>query len=263
MVTRRVRLRPSLRRRAAAPESSHRKRTLRLSRGLLCALWFASALLCGSVARASELDDAYVYPVGEKNPEPAPAPPTAEAEREPNFSDHPFTLQVRSGFATSVGFIGALAELNVHDRLAINAGLGTNFYGASPAVGVRLRPLVFSSGVGTTRPIEYAVTIEGSASRAAFGEQPSLGLLPCIEQCTEPSSKLVTRVVSWGQLELGGELRAAGHYQLLGSFGWAKMLGNPRFDCVQTSTGERFDCSGDSSVTRQVFVMTWAFGYAF
>lgn len=183
-------------------------------------------------------------------------------ENEAGFTTRRFVLQTRTGFATSVGFVGVLAELNLHDRLAINAGIGSNFYGWSPAFGVRVRPIVVTSNIGTRRSVAFALTLEGSLSRAAFGEQPRIGVY-CIEECRPPPPRLQTRYVSWGQLELGFEMRAAEHYQFLGSLGAAKMLGEPRFTCTWQTTMESFDCTTDTRITPRVFVLTFAVGYAF
>ena len=178
---------------------------------------------------------------------------------EPTFTARRFVLQLRSGVATNVGFVGALAEVNLHDRLALNAGIGTNFYGLSSAFGVRLRPLIFTSSPGTRVPIVWALTLEGSLSRGAVGQQPSIDF--CIEECPARSS-VVTRSVNWGQLELGAEMRA-GPYQFLGSLGWARILGQPRFTCVYDNTGRAFDCTDEQRVRSRTFVVTFAAGYAF
>jgi hypothetical protein len=211
----------------------------------------ASSRLC-----ASELEQ----PVAQTDEIAAADAPATE----PDFTTRRFVLQLRTGLATSVGFVGALGEFNLHDRLAINAGVGTNFYGLSSAVGLRLRPIIFSSSIGTTHGAAYAITLEGSLSRAAFGEQPRLDLSYCLEECPSPSPRLQTRYVSWGQLELGVEMRAAERYQFLGSLGWSKMLGSPTFTCVSDATGERRNCADDDTrITRRVFVITFAVGYAF
>ena len=184
----------------------------------------------------------------------------AESElAEPDFTSHRFGLQLRSGVATSVGFVGALAEFNLHDRLAVNAGVGTNFYGLSSAFGVRLRPLIFRSSALTRMPMVWALTLEGSLSRGAVGEQPDLAY--CIEECVARSS-VVTRSVNWGQIEVGAEMRA-GHYQFLGSLGGAVILGSPRFTCVHDATGAAFDCTDEQRVRSRTFVLTFAAGYVF
>ncbi|MEO6598256.1 MAG: hypothetical protein ABIQ16_00175, partial [Polyangiaceae bacterium] len=125
-------------------------------------------------------------------------------QTEPDFTTRRFVLQARTGIATSVGFFGVLGEFNLHDRLAINAGVGTNFYGWSPAFGVRLRPIIFTSNIGTRRGAVYAITLEGSLSRAAYGDPPRF-VAYCIEACHPPPPHLETRYVSWGQIELGVE----------------------------------------------------------
>lgn len=226
--------------------------------GLIRALLGGVALLTSPRLHASDLEQARVYPVTEN---PAEFAASDRVGAEPSFTARRFVLQARTGIATSVGFVGVLGEVNLHDRLAVNAGVGTNFYGWSPAFGVRLRPLLFTSKVGTRRDAIYAITLEGSLSRAAYGEPPKLPVY-CIEAC-QPSPRLETRYVSWGQVELGFEMLAAERYQFLGSFGWSKMLGDPSFSCVREATGERFDCSHDTRITPHVFVISFAAGYAF
>ena len=228
-------------------------------RSLISALLGAVALLTSPSLRASDLEEAHVYSVTERT---AAASSSVTPQTEPDFTTRRFVLQARTGIATSVGFVGVLGELNLHDRIAINAGVGTNFYGWSPAFGVRLRPITFTSNIGTRRGAAYAFTLEGSLSRAAYGEQPRM-VAYCIEVCQPPPAHLETRYVNWGQIELGFELRAAERYQILGSLGWSKMLGKPAFTCVRETTGESFDCSHDTRITPRVFVITFAVGYAF
>jgi hypothetical protein len=212
-----------------------------------------------SVEVPSVTPGAQVVPLGTSATE-STAVQTADSEAaEAAFTARRFVLQLRSGVATSVGFVGTLAEFNVHERLALNAGFGTNFYGLSSAFGVRLRPLIFSSSSATRAPSAWAVTLEGSLSRGAVGEQPDLAF--CIEECAARSS-VVTRSVNWGQLEVGAEMRA-GHYQFLGSLGWARILGNPRFTCVYDNTGTAFDCTNEQRLRSRTVVLTFAAGYAF
>ena len=236
---------------------------MRCSTGVLLG---AMALLTSQRLSASEPEEALVYPVSKGTAYPVSEGTAAVAsgplQTEPDFTTRRFVLQARTGLATSVGFVGVLGELNVHDRLAVNAGVGSNFYGWSPAFGVRLRPIIFTSQIGTRSRAAYAITLEGSLSRSAFGQRPSM-VAYCIEECPTPAPHLQTRYVSWGQIELGVEMRAAQRYQVTGSLGWAKMLGKPQFNCIRETTGEHFDCSHDTRITPRVFVITFAVGYAF
>ena len=58
------------------------------------------------------------------------------------FSDRPLMIQLRGGIDTLVGLFGLTASYDVHNRLALGAGLGTNAAGLQLAVFARVRPLM-------------------------------------------------------------------------------------------------------------------------
>ncbi|MEO6599753.1 MAG: hypothetical protein ABIQ16_07765, partial [Polyangiaceae bacterium] len=181
----------------------------------------------------------------------APSQEAGEVPR-PRFDDHPLAIELRTGAATATGLLGVVLEYNVHDRLAFNAGVGTNLLGLSSSVGARVRPVIGASG---NRKQLHAFVVETSLSRSAYLGDWIAGF-PCDDHCIQP------RYVGWAQAELGWEARI-GHWQLQTTLGAAFLLGNPQFSCRQDGFDSPANCASSGGVTRVLFTQTIGAGYAF
>jgi hypothetical protein len=182
----------------------------------------------------------------------APSQQANEKPR-PRFDDHPLAIALRTGAASATGLAGVLLEYNVHDRLVLNAGVGTNLLGISSAVGARVRPVIGASG---NRKQLHAFVVEASLSRSGYQGDWIADLFFCDDRCVQP------RYVGWAQAELGWEARI-GHWQLQTTLGAAFLLGNPQFSCRHDGFDSPANCGSSEAVTRVLFTQTIGAGYAF
>ena len=206
--------------------------------------------VCGITIRAAADEPLPIYPAGANG---APLAVGEEEAPRARFDDHSLSVWQRTGAAASTGLVGMLLEYNLHDRLALNVGIGTNGLGLSSAVGVRVRPLVFAS---SNREHLHAVVLESALSRSAY-RGAGVGDILCSERCMRPE------YVAWVQTELGWEARFGGHWQVLASFGAAFLLGNPRFSCANSENDPAYCASPRSADFRVLFSQTLGVGYAF
>lgn len=186
-----------------------------------------------------------------------PAGPVAETPNEqasrPRYDDHPFAVELRTGAASATGLVGVVFEYNAHDRLVLNAGVGTNLLGISSAVGARVRPVIGASSNGKQL---HALVLEATLSRSAYLGDWAAEEFFCDNRCTLP------RYVGWAQAELGWEGRI-GHWQLQTTVGAAFMLGHPQFSCRHDGIDSAANCSSSQTLTRVLFTQTLGVGYAF
>ncbi|HKO54092.1 MAG TPA: hypothetical protein VJV79_40565 [Polyangiaceae bacterium] len=213
-------------------------------------LAIALGMMIGGVlttpTRAHAREPLPVYPVV-ADEEPSVAA-NDEAPR-PRFDDHPLAIEVRTGAAAATGLLGAVLQYSVHDRLLVNAGVGTNLLGISSSLGVGVRPLVVASG---NRKQLHAMILETSLSRSAYVGELG-GAFFCETGCVRP------RYVAWAQAEVGWQARF-GRWQIQTSLGAATLLGKPQFSCTP-SQADPDDCG--TAVTRVLMTQTIGFGYAF
>jgi hypothetical protein len=203
--------------------------------------------MVGTITTRATADEPLpVYPVDANE---APSVVANDDASRPRFDDHPLALELRLGAAAATGVLGVVLEYNVHDRLALNAGVGTNLLGLSNSVGARVRPWVLASG---NRKQLHALVLEGSLSRSVYAGEWGGGIL-CEDRCTQP------RYVAWAQGELGWEARF-GQWQVHTSLGAASLLGDPQFSCAH---GQADPDHCGSRVARVLFSQTIGVGYAF
>ncbi len=183
---------------------------------------------------------------------------------EPRFSDRPISLEARSGVSTSVGLLGVVAELTPIDRLSFGGGIGNNGLGPIWGLHLRARPVLF----GADRHGNIAaLTLEGAYSRGRYEGFDLTGVMAslCEGESPDPndgcySVQVIARTVSWGQLELGGELRFWSGVSLRASLGIATALGSPDWQCLHD--GQTNSC-GSKAPASTLPVATLAVGYAF
>jgi len=204
----------------------------------------------GITTRAAADEPLPIYPVTEDND--APSLAGAEEAARPRFDDHPFVIQLRTGAASATGLMGAVVEYDLHDRLAVDAGLGTNALGLSTALGLRVRPFV---GATANRRQLHALVIETSLSRSAYAGNLDVLCYDGYDGCNR------LQYVLWLQAEIGWEARF-GQWVVQTSLGAASLLGDPQFRCRASSSGSA-DCAPRSASVRVLFSQTIGFGYAF
>jgi hypothetical protein len=212
---------------------------------LVVALAMIGGGVCAITTRAAADEPLPVYPVAADDARELVADDDVSRAR---FDDHPFAIELRTGAGAATGLAGFVLEYNVHDRLVLNAGLGTNLLGISSSVGARARPIV---GASSNRKQLHALILETSLSRSASTGEPAGDIFFCDDRCIQPQH------VSWVQAEAGWEARF-GHLQIQTSLGAAFLLGNPNFSCA---VSQYSGCS--SSVARILFTQTFGIGYAF
>lgn len=183
---------------------------------------FVGTLLADGTARASEFDELMDQPLSANEPSAEQAP----ASVPDHFADQRVHLETRLGLGTTVGLLGAVAEYNAADWLAVGGGLGINLAGPIWDVHARLRPFTFASRSGKAL---HAITLEGAFSRGQYGSDPFAGAFSamCEGNPDDPRSSCYERTrrpewVSWAQAELGWEARFASHFTLRTSVGFAR-----------------------------------------
>jgi hypothetical protein len=205
--------------------------------------------VCGVTTRAIANEPLPIYPATAGG---TPADREEHAPR-PRFDQRPLSVWQRIGAAASTGLVGMVLEYNLHDRLALNVGIGTNLLGLSSAVGARVRPLVVAS---SNHEQLHALTFESSLSRSAYrGDGPG-GIL-CDDGCMR------SEYVAWAQTEVGWEARFGRHWQVQTSLGAAYLLGNPQFSCVNSQHDPARCASPRAPDLRVLFSQTLGVGYAF
>lgn len=209
----------------------------------------AVTLACLSLVsgRGAAQEGLPLYPAG-----PATETPSERVPR-PRFDDRPLAFELRTGAASATGLVGIVLEYNVHDRLALNAGVGTNLLGISSAVGARVRPMIGASSNGKQL---HALVLEATLSRSAYEGGWAAEQLFCEDRCMQP------RYVGWAQAELGWEARI-GRWQLQTTVGAAFLIGNPQFSCRHDGIDSPAYCGSSQNVARVLFTQTIGAGYAF
>lgn len=170
-----------------------------------------------------------------------PAPPTPAGYR-----DHPLHLEWIFGADTRVGEFGFSAEYALGDPLSIGVGVGVNDQGPEWSAHARLRPIWARTPGGA---FFQALTVEGALSTAMQGN----GIDICFDECR---AGVVPQTVYWGQAELGWEGMLRGGFTIRVSSGIANALGSRRWQCDDGT-------SSCNTPSRQLYVQTFALGYAF
>ena len=173
------------------------------------------------------------------------------------FSDRPLMIQLRGGIDTLVGLFGLTASYDVHNRLALGAGLGTNAAGLQLAVFARVRPLIWENGrTGTLR----ALAFEGSFSTGPTYYRPIDFLLGSGTE-SGLSGTLHWSRVSWIQGEVVYEVRTMSGFSFTVGAGMAVPVDSRGPWCVDELKGW---CSTNASSSPQVLpTVTGGIGYAF
>src|SRR5205085_1946435 len=146
------------------------------------------------------------------------------------FDDEPYYFELRTGWSTTVGLIGLVAEYNLSDRVAVGAGAGLNLYGDEWELNARFRPLIAASRNGLTL---HALTIESALSTSKYSGSP-FELVGCLDGCDRT---LVPQQVLWAQLDLGWEMRLGSGMTVRAALGGAALLGKYEWLCGGSGTG--------------------------
>jgi hypothetical protein len=237
---------------------------VRTSPSLVALASLAFCLLLCSAARAEwPNDDERAQGPGASAATPVEPIEVREEERV-RFDHRPFGLQLRLGFATSVGLAGVVGEYDVADWINVGAGLGTNALGPIGGAHVRLRPAVLRTLAGGAA---HAFVIETALSRGRY--QGSIGGIfsaMCEGSADDPRSNcydppVTTEWVWWGQAEIGWEFRGRSGFVFRATTGVAGLLGTPEWKC--TLQGKPAPCGRHLPEAILPGTLTLALGYAF
>lgn len=146
---------------------------------------------------------------------------------DPKFTSRRIQVQFQTGVGTSVGEAGVIAEYNLHDRLALGGGVGTNIVGVEVSAHARARPLIGTTDSGRL----HALTLQ---SALALGQYKKLGDVVW-SQCDEPRYCPLgpsPEWVAWLQFELGWETRASNGFLFRVSAGYAFAINSPNWRCT-------------------------------
>jgi hypothetical protein len=196
----------------------------------------------------------------------AETPTVPPPKRDWHFNDAPFDVELRTGFATSVGVLGLVGEYAPIEEITLGAGAGVNPWGGVWGVHARVRGF----GIDTRRENRRsAFTLEMAFSRGLYSRVDPFGDVfsaMCEGSPDDPSGgcyrpHVVPAAVSWGQIELGWEVRSRSGFTFRASLGVATALNFPDWGC--SVEGKPATCDRAPLPASTIFAQTLAFGYAF
>jgi hypothetical protein len=170
------------------------------------------------------------------------------------FDDRPVTFGAVIGFGTLVGEAGITVGYELDDRLAVGAGIGSNFEGWMGGPYLRMRPVV---GMERTGRRLHAFSVDVGLSIGPYDDSFSIPTSGIHQDLDEPSRQLGHDTVAWLQLEPSWETKSASGTTVRLGTGWAVLLTPEAVGCEGPLEGD--PCGDPTPVTA---VVTFSMGFA-